>query len=92
MEKKKKLKTKKERDAVPNFKDYANPCTLSSYDCGVCLVQGVTTIPLGKDEKESEWRVKKIYNYNSPESFNYEEKLFEELKEYGFNTMHKYIR
>ena len=107
-----KLKTKKEKAKVREIKEYGDPCTLSFIDCGVCLVQGITTVPLDKKE-ESYWTSptggvvlsaeqgvllaeqkskSKIYNYNSPESFNFEEKLFNDIKEYGFNSMHKYIR
>ena len=113
VQQRKELTTKKERDALPNFKTYANPCTLSSYDCGICLVQGITTVALPKGVEESYWASpsggvllaaeqgvmlsepkpkSKIFNFNSRESFDFEEKLFEELKEYGFNSMHKYIR
>jgi hypothetical protein len=74
------------------MKNWGDPTTISFNDCMVCLVQGVTTIPLARGERETPWRQKKLFNYNSIDSFSYEEILFDDIKEFGFAIMHKYIR
>ena len=73
-------------------KTWGCPTKISCNDCAICLVQGVTAIPRPRRTKESWWRIKKNYNYNSSESFKFNEVLFDYLKELGFNTMHKLIR
>jgi hypothetical protein len=74
------------------LKNWGDPTTIGFNDCMVCLVQGVSTVPLARGEKATPWRNNKIYNYNSLDSFSYEEILFEDVKQFGFSVMHKYIR
>ena len=74
------------------MKKWGDPATILYNDCPVCLVQGIECIPKKKGEKESIWRPKKKYNYNLPESFDFELVLFNEMKYLGFCPMHRRIR
>ena len=81
------------------MKKFANPNTISTHDCNVCLIQDVTTLSVkGTAEekldptKKCYWAKKKVWNYNTIESLSYEPVLFHDVKYLGFTPMHKKIR
>lgn len=81
------------------MKKFANPNTISTHDCNVCLIQDVTTLKVSGSKKDKldptkkcHWAKSKVWNYNTIESLSYEPVLFHDVKYLGFTPMHKKIR
>ena len=77
------LYSREQTAAGIQMKAWGDPTTISSNDCPVCLVQGVEIIHLSKEEKKGGWAKTRKYNYHDVKSFEFEPKMFEQIKYLG---------